>query len=851
MAISSKYIVLGVAGDDDSFLDFAMPYGGLSLDGQEIQYLGSAYVDTLFVRPGATYWLSTGSGADRIYFGGAFSDYTVSTSASTLVLTREADGKAETVMLAGASSSRAPDELVFSDGSVTAYNTFNHAAQGANSPVPSGDTSIAPTKAAAPDAELSALVKVALFDPAGETVALTQPGVAFQVLGNAGTDVVYIAEGTQVDASALGGGVDIVYFRGTWADYAKSAVTGTMTLTREIGGITEEVRVAASGGSRNDLLVFADGAVRSSDAAAAVRADPSVAISAIPTHDPSTFVDVVPPDAPTIAGFLDPFASTIDGQGNVVTPAYTSVAGAPVVQPGGASIHGSSAPGETVSLKIGSALTREVTADAQGSWSLALTHAELATLGLGEVSLEAVVRDAAGNSAQAEEVLTINAQAVTTSSVAPSGYGSAYVDALVVGEAGWTSGTITYAFATGTTATTWTEAEKQAARDALQTYSNVANLTFAEGLYYGDTAQEANIVLKKVPASALPTTSTLAEFSIPFGDLNGTGTDVNLSQLGQFNYQAASWQNLTPGGLGFNTLVHEIGHGLGLGHTFSTTVNGVAQTTFPGVSAGDAQALGDFDLSQSVWSVMAYNFGWNLEPPAADKSWGLTKTPMVFDVAAIQQLYGANTSYRTGDDVYELPRQEAAGTGWTCIWDAGGTDTISNLGGTASCVINLNAYPLSGGVASKLYVSGNVGISGGYTVAQGAVIENAIGGAGNDVIVANAAANMLTGSAGSDRFCFLHAPDATAIDSILDFSTGESDKIALSTEAFAALAGLSDLAGEFAWLDADAPQGGTIVYDQATGDLHYDASGAGDAGVVFANLATRPDDLSAADFLII
>ncbi|WP_137680176.1 M10 family metallopeptidase C-terminal domain-containing protein [Aurantiacibacter suaedae] len=847
MAISSKYIVLGVAGDDETFIDFAMPYGGLSLDGQEIQYLGSAYVDTLFVRPGSAYWLNTGSGADRIYFGGAFADYTVSTSASTLVLTREAGGKTETVMLAGANSPRAPDELVFSDGSVTAYNTFNHVAQGASSPVPSGDTSLAPTKVAAPGAELSALVKVALFDPDGETVALTKPGVAFQVLGNSGTDVVYIAEGTQVDASALGGGVDIVYFRGAWADYAKSAVTGTIALTREIGGMTEQVVVAGSGGSRNDLLVFADGAVRSSDAAAALRADPEVAISAIPTYDPGIFTDI----GPTIAGFLDPFASTVDAQGNVVTPAYTFVAGAPIVQPGGASIHGSSAPGATVSLTLGSALTRDVTADAQGKWSLALTHAELATLGLGEITAQATVRDGAGNSAQAESVLTINAQALTTSAIAPDGYGSAYVDALVVGEAGWTAGTITYAFATGSTAATWTEAEKQAASDALQTYSNVANLTFAEGRYYGDAAQEANIVLKKVPASALPTVSTLAEFSIPFGDLDGTGTDVNFSQIGQFNYQAASWQNLAPGGLGFTTLVHEIGHGLGLGHSFSTTVNGVAQTTFPGVSAGDARALGDFDLSQGVWSVMAYNFGWNLEPPAADKNWGLTTTPMVFDVAAIQRLYGANTSHRTGDDVYELARQEGAGTGWTCIWDAGGTDTISNIGGTGACVINLNAYPLSGGIASTLYVSGNVGISGGYTIAQGAVIENAIGGAGNDIIVGNAASNELIGGQGADRFCFLHAPDWDAIDSILDFSTGEGDKIALSTEAFAALAGLSDLAEEFAYLGADDPQGGTILYDQASGDLHYDASGTGSTGVVFANLATRPTDLSAADFLLI
>ncbi|MEN7538764.1 hypothetical protein [Aurantiacibacter flavus] len=288
MAITSKYLVLDVDGDDKGFIDFELAYGTLSLQGQEIQYLGTSYVDALFVRPGATYSLATGSGADRIYLEGKFSDYSLSTSASTLTLTREVAGKVETVNLAGASSSRGADQFIFSDGTVAANEVFNHVAGGTSAPVPSGETSQNPTGAAAPDADISAAMKVAVFDPEGETIALTKPGVTFQVLGNSGVDIVYVADGTQVDATGLGGGTDIVYFRGKWSDYEKEFSAGTIILTREVDGETERVMVASGSRSRNDQLVFADGAVLSQEAGDALRADPEVAFDTLPSYDPET-----------------------------------------------------------------------------------------------------------------------------------------------------------------------------------------------------------------------------------------------------------------------------------------------------------------------------------------------------------------------------------------------------------------------------------------------------------------------------------------------------------------------------------------------------------------------------------
>ncbi|BBC73855.1 hypothetical protein AEB_P2987 [Altererythrobacter sp. B11] len=288
MATTSKYIVLGSDGDGSSFIDYKLDYGTLSLDGQDIQFLGSSFVDALFVRPGATYSLSTGGGADRIYFGGSLADYTLTRSGATLTLSRTVGVKVETVNLAGANSATTPDVLVFADGAAAANAVYNHVSKGDPLPVPAGETSLNPAGAAAPGANLSSTVKVVSFDATGETIALSAPGVKFQVLGNAGTDVVYVADGATVDATALGGGTDVVYFRGHWSDYAKS-VTGTrMTFTRNVGDHVETVIVSAGGNTLNDQLVFADGAVRSQVAGSAVKLDANVALSALSGYDAVT-----------------------------------------------------------------------------------------------------------------------------------------------------------------------------------------------------------------------------------------------------------------------------------------------------------------------------------------------------------------------------------------------------------------------------------------------------------------------------------------------------------------------------------------------------------------------------------
>jgi serralysin len=118
------------------------------------------------------------------------------------------------------------------------------------------------------------------------------------------------------------------------------------------------------------------------------------------------------------------------------------------------------------------------------------------------------------------------------------------------------------------------------------------------------------------------------------------------------------------------------------------------------------------------------------------------RTPQLFDVAAIQYLYGANTSTRTGDNIYSWVTNESF---LQTIWDGGGTDTISAANQTRNAFINLNA-----GSFSSIGARGSADAKDNVAIAYGVTIENATGGSGNDTIYGNGVANFLRGGDGND-----------------------------------------------------------------------------------------------------
>ena len=162
-----------------------------------------------------------------------------------------------------------------------------------------------------------------------------------------------------------------------------------------------------------------------------------------------------------------------------------------------------------------------------------------------------------------------------------------------------------------------------------------------------------------------------------------------------------------------------------------------------------ADDLGSDHLNQGIWTTMSYNIG-SIDSRSGSYDYGWQGTPMTFDIAAIQHLYGANRNYATGNDIYRLPTTQGSGSYYAAIWDTDGIDTIAADHAIANVTINLNEAPLTGANAGG-YISSVAGISGGFTIANQVTIENAIGGFGHDSLIGNGANNNLSGRAGDDR----------------------------------------------------------------------------------------------------
>jgi serralysin len=192
---------------------------------------------------------------------------------------------------------------------------------------------------------------------------------------------------------------------------------------------------------------------------------------------------------------------------------------------------------------------------------------------------------------------------------------------------------------------------------------------------------------------------------------------------------------LFPGSYSYFAIMHEMGHMLGLSHPGDYNAG-------PNVAPTYANAA-QFVQDTQQYSVMSYFDGSN----SGANLGGFPTTPMLYDIYEIQQIYGANTTTRTGNTVYGFhntagaPFDFSSGAHAFCIWDAGGNDTLDCSGFSQAQTITLVSGDFSsiGGLVSNI------------SIAYGAVIENAVGGSGNDMIYGTGTANGLYGGAGNDR----------------------------------------------------------------------------------------------------
>jgi Ca2+-binding RTX toxin-like protein len=205
-----------------------------------------------------------------------------------------------------------------------------------------------------------------------------------------------------------------------------------------------------------------------------------------------------------------------------------------------------------------------------------------------------------------------------------------------------------------------------------------------------------------------------------------------------------------------------------------------------------------------------------------------------------------------GDDAYAIDDSldqviEVAGEGYdrlftTVDYRIGESQHIELLVGDQASGAALN---LAGNNLSNTIVG-----NGGANLLEGhGGVDRLEGGGGNDTLDGGSEGDVLNGGAGADQFRFTSALDGN-FDRIEDFLSG-TDKIGLSRTVFTGLAAGSVPAGAFVLGSAAADGDDRLVYNQATGQLFYDADGNGSgAAVLFATL--QPGTvLAASDFVVL
>ncbi|MBY6155038.1 M10 family metallopeptidase C-terminal domain-containing protein [Vannielia litorea] len=285
---------------------------------------------------------------------------------------------------------------------------------------------------------------------------------------------------------------------------------------------------------------------------------------------------------------------------------------------------------------------------------------------------------------------------------------------------------------------------RQLAEWALEQWSIVTGITFTETVFSGS----ADIVFDDSQEGAFAGPQTWSDYNS--GEISQALVNVGTgSELPPGAYDWLAVNGTTIDSYSFQTYLHEIGHALGLVHSgnydgFATYgvdnhfINDTTQMTVMSYFGADEAGLGDYVT---------------------------IATPMIADVAAMWVLYGEPTTPVYAGNTTWFGNSNVGGTMGTVfgyIFDGDTWDTDIYQGGDLGMTVvdtdGIDTWDLSSVVVAQVInlmeggISDIGGVVGNIVVSLGTIIENVIGGSGNDDIFGNDADNDIEGGGGSDWY---------------------------------------------------------------------------------------------------
>ena len=264
-------------------------------------------------------------------------------------------------------------------------------------------------------------------------------------------------------------------------------------------------------------------------------------------------------------------------------------------------------------------------------------------------------------------------------------------------------------------------------RQAFKEISKFVNITFVEIEEDGSSAGTIRLAMNTITDEAGNYREGIAATADPPSEEPRGGDVFFNKQFTSGNFSTGLVQNSETGVGDVTVLYHEIFHALGMEHPVD-----------------NKETLFQESKNSREYTVMADEFS---SENGADfnlngNNYKVASTPMVYDIAPLQYLYGANMSHNASDTTYsykpDTPFIEA-------IWDAGGTDTLD-----FSNFSKANTISLVDGEYSTIGFDVDWSLTDNLGIAFDAIIEDAIGGSGDDTIKGNDSSNSIEGGPGND-----------------------------------------------------------------------------------------------------